>query len=175
MEEYWVVEYVPGYGISIQHARRLNDNEKKEYAEWYREKGFVGISNAVELDNISWEDLQDNNIRKGEPDGTFNGCYNEAYIISEDKKNMLLKLNEEKSKTKKALILSRKIQELEKTIKACENQGKLYTEEEAKKRYGDYNNVQNEGGYGYVPHFYTIQEYEYAKNELKTLQATNET
>ena len=31
------------------------------------------------------------------------------------------------------------------------------------------------GGYGYVPHFYTIQEYEYAKNELKTLQATNET
>lgn len=86
MEEYWVVEYVPGYGISIQRARRLNDNEKKEYAEWYREKGFVGISNAVELDNISWEDLQDNNIRKGEPDGTFNGCYNEAYIISEDKK-----------------------------------------------------------------------------------------
>lgn len=41
MEEYWVVEYVPGYGISIQRARRLNDNEKKSMRNGIEKKGLL--------------------------------------------------------------------------------------------------------------------------------------
>lgn len=32
-----------------------------------------------------------------------------------------------------------------------------------------YNNIHNEGGEGYIPHFYTYEEYEYAKKLLSKL------
>lgn len=43
---------------------------------------------------------------------------------------------------------------------------KLYTAEEAKRMRKTWNNVINEGGSGYVPHFYTFEEVESAKREL---------
>jgi DNA polymerase III alpha subunit (gram-positive type) len=55
-------------------------------------------------------------------------------------------------------------------IKAAEKQDKLYTAEEAKTRRMAWINVQNEGGEGYVPHFYTIDEVEAAKRWLDAHQ-----
>ena len=58
----------------------------------------------------------------------------------------------------------------EETIRMCEKQGKLYTKEEAKLERKKYNDVFNEGGEGYVPHFYTVDEYEFAKKRTEDIQ-----
>ena len=46
--------------------------------------------------------------------------------------------------------------------------GKMTKEEAAKKR-REYNNLYNEGGCGFIPHFWTVDEYEDAKKELHKL------
>ena len=57
-------------------------------------------------------------------------------------------------------------------IAACEKQKKLYTNEEANEARRNFINVYNEGGEGFVPHFYTIDEYEEAKRKLEVLEVT---
>ena len=69
----------------------------------------------------------------------------------------------EKKETEESIAECRKI------IEQCEKQEKLYTKEEAVKKRRDYNNLYNEGGEGYVPHFYTIEEYEFTKTKLNEL------
>lgn len=73
------------------------------------------------------------------------------------------KSRKEKKETEESIAECRKI------IEQCEKQEKLYTKEEAVKKRRDYNNLYNEGGEGYVPHFYTIEEYEFTKTKLNEL------
>lgn len=49
-------------------------------------------------------------------------------------------------------------------IAACERQHDLPTKDEAKRRMKAYNDAVNEGGEGYVPHIYSIEDYERAKS-----------
>lgn len=49
------------------------------------------------------------------------------------------------------------------TIAKAEAQKDIPSREEAKRRMNAYNNVANEGGYGYVPHWVSREEYEAAK------------
>lgn len=49
--------------------------------------------------------------------------------------------------------------------------GKLPSADEAKEQARRYNNVYNEGGEGYVPHYYTQEEYERMAAELAELTA----
>lgn len=63
----------------------------------------------------------------------------------------------------------KRIAELEKFI-AKYGETKL-TKSEAKQARINYNNLYNEGGYGYVPHFASADEIEAAKAELETLRA----
>lgn len=76
---------------------------------------------------------------------------------------MSLTSRKEKKKIEKSIVEYRQI------IEQCEKQEKLYTREEAAEKYRDYNRLYNEGGEGYVPHFYTIEEYELAKAGLSEL------
>ena len=46
---------------------------------------------------------------------------------------------------------------------------KLYHAQDVKKMEKQYNDLYNEGGEGYIPHFYTFEEYEYAKKQLAKL------
>lgn len=46
---------------------------------------------------------------------------------------------------------------------------KLYHAQEVRKMKKQYNDIHNEGGEGYIPHFYTFEEYEYAKKQLAKL------
>ena len=48
-------------------------------------------------------------------------------------------------------------------IEKAEKQKDIPSKEEAKRRMKQYNDFMSEGGYGYVPHIYSREEYEYAK------------
>ena len=52
--------------------------------------------------------------------------------------------------------------------------GKLPSADEAKEQARRYNNVYNEGGEGYVPHYYTQEEYDRMFSELAALTAAQE-
>lgn len=168
MEEYLVCEVAYSYGVSLCNARRFTEEEKKDCADWFKDKGFVKIGDSINLEYISWVDVRDV-LKERKDDGSFSGCSNCAYIISEDEWNALIELNKKKKFEKEKKEIEESITEYRQIVEQCEKQEKLYTKEEAVKKRRDYNNLYNEGGEGYVPHFYTIEEYEFAKTKLNEL------
>lgn len=92
MKEHLTCEYAMAYGISLQKARRFTEEEKMHVADWYKEKGFVGISDSIQLEYLKWLDLA-KILGDRKEDGSFSGCGNSAYIISEDEWNELVTLN----------------------------------------------------------------------------------
>ena len=83
--------YAPSYGIEICAARRLTPEEKKHYAAWFAETGFIGVGSHVDLPCISHEDLPNR-----PDDGSFLGCYNQAWIITEAEAASYEKLNRQR-------------------------------------------------------------------------------
>ena len=172
MEEYLVLENAYVYGISLQKARRFTEEEKLNYADWFKERGFVSLGKPVKLNEIKQCDLESiESIDLSKPDGEFNGSSNMSYIINEEVWEALITLNESKRKDRVQKEKQEKESDYKEIVQACEAAPKLYTPEEAKQARINYNNLYNEGGEGYVPHFYTVDEYEWAKKNLAELEA----
>ena len=168
MKEYLVCE-TSDYGISLCHARRFDDEEKKKYVEGYRERGFVCTSNSIKLNSLCFSDYYDF-IKDKESDGSFDGCCNQAYIITEKEWNELIALNEKKGNEEKVAKNAESLAFYESVVRNCEEQEKLYTEEEAAKKAREWNEIYNEDGEGYIPHFYTVNEYKNAKAKIEELR-----
>lgn len=170
MKEYLVCEVADNYGVSLLHARRFNNGEKAGYSEWFRENGFVGISSypIIDLKEINWIDVR-NILNNRKLDGSFCGCSNSAYIVTEDEWNKLIALNDQKRNERLAKEKAEDIEYYKKVIQACESQQELYTKDESIAKAKEWNDIHNEGGEGFIPHFYTIDEYEYAKKKLEEL------
>lgn len=88
MKEYLVCEVADNYGVSLCHARRLTEEEKKKYSEWYREHAFISIKNThIDLDALFWNDIteffrKNREADNQKADGSFLGNSNLVYIIS---------------------------------------------------------------------------------------------
>lgn len=59
--------------------------------------------------------------------------------------------------------IKEKVDRAKSVIEKAENQRDIPTKKEAKRRMKQYNDIVNEGGEGYVPYIYSLEEYEYAK------------
>ena len=162
-----VLEHAYSYGFSIAEARRFRDDEKQNYAEWFREIGMVslGRDGTVDLPFVSLDDALVKDTLNRPADGEFLGCSNAAWIISATEKDQLLALNEQNEAKKKA----EEIAYLRTRLKELES-AKLYTEEEAEAAKNRWNDIQNQGGEGYVPHYPTFAEYESIKNRLSEIE-----
>lgn len=116
---------------------------------------------AIPLEDITFEDVQ-KVITTSDNDGFL---YNDAlYVITNEQKQALLNYN-----TKEILEKENKqINYYKELIKNIEKH-KLYHAQEVRKMKKQYNDIHNEGGEGYIPHFYTFEEYEYAKKQLAKL------
>ena len=80
------VEYAPGWGAALQWARRLTNEEKEKegWAEWYRDFGMYGVPGGDHIKvNVGLNELSEI-IGDREPDGSFPGCNNNAWIVSEE-------------------------------------------------------------------------------------------
>lgn len=169
MKEYLVCE-IESTDVYLLHARRLTGDEKKNYTDEYKERGFIKIASkdCVKLEEITRGDVG-NILKNRHSDGEFLGCSNFAYIISKEEWDQLVKLNNQKQEVEKQKEIAAEVERCNKIIAACEKQEKLYTKEEVAKKRKAYINLYNEGGDGFVPYYYTIDEYERAKSDLKEL------
>lgn len=168
MEEYLVANANLMHSTFIAKAQRLTEEEKPHYAEWFREIGFWVTGDRINLQNVPCNDLFDF-LGHRKSDGKFVSDSGMAFIITQEEWNQLVQMNNERQKEKEEKEREAKIREYTETIKRCEAAKKLYTKEEAGEERRKYINLYNEGGGGYVPHFYTIEEYEWAKSKLEEL------
>ena len=74
-------------GFSLHKARRFNEEEKPHYAEWFREQGFISLE-TTPLPHISWDD-----VSHRDPDGSFLGDSNRAWIVSDEEAQNYLSPN----------------------------------------------------------------------------------
>lgn len=130
----------------------------------YNHANVFDTAKAIEetpLEDITFEDVQ-KVIATSDNDGFL---YNDAlYIITNEQKEALLNYN-----TKEILKKENKqINYYKELIKNIEKH-KLYHAQDVEEMKKQYNDIHNEGGEGYVPHFYTFEEYEYAKKQLTKL------
>ena len=165
MQTYIVIENAPAYGVSICTARRFTDEEKQHYSDWCQEYGFVGMGDHIMLRTLKWSDMP-----KRKSDGSFLGCDNQAWIITEDEKACFIQLDADRQAEAERLKIAKNREYYEDLIKRASRQSKLYTREEAKRLAKQYNDIANEGGEGYVPHYYTIDEVEAAKQWIAAHQ-----
>ena len=173
--EHRVLQWALSYGMSIHKARRLTEEEKAEYTGWFKDFGFISLGEVIELEpDWYYNDEFVNQIRNREVDGAFRGCSNHAWIITEDEADEII-ARSTAAKTKRiASEKTKRIEILKAKIAKCEQQqaaSKLYSDDEAAIEFKRYNDLYNEGGYGFVPHFWTVGEYERMKTELKELEA----
>ena len=169
MKEYLVCETNLVYGNQLAKARRLTEEEKTHYVPRFREIGFVRVGDSVSLEYLSLHQIREV-LGKRESDGRFVSSSEDVYIVSQDEWDKMIKMNEEQRILKRKKELKEKIEDLQRTINNCESVEKLYTREESQTERKKYNDHFNEGGEGFVPHFYTIEEYEWAKENLKEYQ-----
>ena len=168
-EEYLTCNVNLMHGVFVTKARRLDEEEKTHYAKWFREIAFVATEKLIELDYVKCEDVFEL-LKNREKDGQILSDSGMAYIINQEEWNELLRIEKERREKKEEEEKQEQIKECIETIEKCEAAEKLYTLEEAKQERSKYNNLYNEGGEGYIPHFYTIEEYEFAKSKLDELQ-----
>lgn len=164
MTTFITIEYAPNYNTTICTARRFTAEEKKHYTPEFREKGFVGLGDDITLKHIGLFDLPDR-----EADGSFLGCNNFAYIITEAERDEYIRLNAERAAEVKRKEREAAIKDLRYQIAKAERQRDLPTREEADRRMKRYNDVQNEGYEGYVPYIYSRDEYDTMKKHLAEL------
>lgn len=130
----------------------------------YNHANVFDLAKAIEetpLEDITFEDVQ-KVITTSDKDGFL---YNDAlYVITNKQKEALLNYNKKEILEKE----NKQINYYKELIKNIEKY-KLYHAQDVKKMKKQYNDIHNEGGEGYVPHFYTFEEYEYAKKQLAKL------
>ena len=170
METFTTIIHESSYGVSILQARRLTEEEKTHYADWYAAIGMIGIGDSIPLPELTRRDLPDR-----ESDGSFPGTNNVAWIITADEAQRYQDLNAERARQSKIAEIQDRIDYYRRVIATGDRQPDLPSEAEARRREKDYNDAVNEGGYGYVPHWVSQEEYDRAKAMIEELSKELET
>lgn len=130
----------------------------------YNHANVFDLAKAIEqtsLEDITFEDVK-KVITTSDQDGFL---YNDAlYVITNEQKEALLNYNKKEILEKE----NKQINYYKELIKNIEKH-QLYHAQDVEKMKKQYNDIHNEGGEGYIPHFYTFEEYEYAKKQLAKL------
>lgn len=158
------------YSFSFCHAkildgRRLTEEEKTHYADWAKETMFISLGTIAELDFLKIEDMP-----KRKSDGQYNGTNNSAWIITDEEREAYVLENTKREKESIRKEMQERIELLEWRMSMMKNQKDFPSPEEARRRMKEYNDIFNEGGEGYVPHVYNVNEYINTQEELAELK-----
>lgn len=123
-KEYLVLERGCLIDWYLRRARRFNEDEKKRYAEWFKEYGFVAVDEGIKLEYIKFDDCK-SVVKDRKPDGSFCGYNNDCYIIDETQWEMLLQLNEKNKKIAAIEEIDEEIDSYLEIIRNCESQGRF--------------------------------------------------
>jgi len=157
--------------------KAMNNNKATECIEYDQSTGIISLNEAnVEGLVITWtkticelKNLTCRDLPKRESSGGFEGAgFNSSvWEITKDERVYFESLN----KTPAGATDNKdRIDYIEKKIASINDPENLPAEEEAIKAETSYNNLQNEGGSGYVPHIVSAEEFSGWKKELKELK-----
>ena len=113
-----VLDYDTGYDPQLKVARRLTEEEKKGYMEWFAESAFVGMGCDVVLTHMKFKDMP-----KKKTDGTFLGGSNLVWIITPEEYDHYIEENDKREREHREA-------ELEKTKILEENAARVAKEKE---------------------------------------------
>lgn len=164
-----VLEYAPSWGITLTEARFPTEEEKVGYADWFQKVMLIGSGKNIKLDFVTWEDLDFDLFRSRGKTYSFLGTNNSVWEISDEEWDSFLSLNAQRIEQKKQKDLEEEIAAYRKIISKAEAQRDIPTRQEAKRRIKQYNDIHNEGGYGFVPQIIDIDQYNAAKSRLAEL------
>lgn len=161
-----VVDYDFSFtSASIVDSRRLTEEERAQYEDWFQAIGLVAIGESIALPELHMADMPQRNS-----DGAFLGTNNRAWTITDAEAAALIALNAERAEAKAAAEKADRITYLESVITRAERQKELPSREQKSEMLRAYNRLQNEGGEGFSPWIITREEYEAAMAELKNLK-----
>lgn len=164
--------------IFLSTARRMTGEEKKRYAKWCRDLMMYLTGEPVYLRSLGWREV---NALAHTADkdviGLCPGGSGKLYALTDDEWAALIAADQQTADAKAVAERAERIDYLRDLLARADAQrvdGKLPFAAEAKEKARRYNNVYNEGGEGYVPHYYTQEEYDRMSAELATLTAAAE-
>lgn len=156
-------------------VRRMPDEEQQRYTEGYRGHMMLMTGEPVFLPALSDAEVYDlAHIAGKDVAGYLPRSSGELYALTDDEWAALIAANQQAAAAKAAAERAGRIDYLRDLLARADAQrvdGKLPSADEAKEQAHQYNNVYNEGGEGYVPHYYTQEEYERMAAELAGLTA----
>lgn len=164
MKTFWTIVR-EGYDVnpsSIIKARWLSEEEKKTLTEEFKDIMVCGIEHR-EIKNLTYEDTE--NLWKSGRHVCFPGSHNDAVVISEEDAGRLIQIDKTLGRKKKIEDLKELIRIHKEELRFLSSQ-KLHSRKEAKEAAAEWRKTMNEGGDGYIPHFYTCEELERCKDNL---------
>lgn len=158
--------------ITLQKAAYLSAEDKQHFLAEYRDIMMRPVSDTLSLDHLKRDDLY--TLLAGRKSiGQFYGSSNMIYEISQNEWDALVELNAKGEAAEEAKARSDEQAELIAQKESAERQmsdGRLPTAEEAKAKTKAWANTMNEGGDGYVPYYYTQEEYDEICRRLAELK-----
>jgi len=164
MKTFWTIVR-DGYNVNpseIIKTRWATDEEKKKLTKAFKDIMVYGIEHH-EINNLTYEDTED--LWKSGRHVCFSGGHNDAVIISEEDADRLIQMDKMLGRKKKVGDLKELIRIYKEELKFLSSQ-KLHSGKEAKEAAAEWRKTMNEGGDGYIPHFYTYEELERCKDNL---------
>ena len=156
-------------------VRRMPDEEQQRYTEGYRGHMMLMTGEPVFLPALSDAEVYAlAHIADKDVAGYLPRSSGVLYALTDDEWAALIAANQQAAAAKAAAERAGRIDYLRDLLARADAQrvdGKLPSADEAKEQARRYNNVYNEGGEGYVPHYYTQEEYARMAAELAGLTA----
>ena len=157
---YHILDYADAYGATLCEARTLTEEEKVHYVPFWQEHTLIAkYGSQIDLKHICGQDIRDVLKRKPTAYG-LPGGHSDVYILTPEEWDALIARDEQNRLAKEEKDRLEEIELLKQRKAKAERQEKLYTPEEAKAKRDHWIAVQNEGGEGYVPWYYTQEEYD---------------
>lgn len=159
-------------------VRRMPDEEQQRYTVGFRGHMTLMTGEPVFLPALSDAEVYAlAHIADKDVAGYLPSSSGELYALTDDEWAALIAANQQAAAAKAAADRAGSVDYLRDLLARADAQrvdGKLPSADEAKEQTRRYNNVYNEGGEGYVPHYYTQEEYDRMFSELAALTAAQE-
>lgn len=157
------------YPNELIEVRLPTEEEKARHCAGWAD-GLIfsaGLDSRVPIPYVKYDDIPSE--WKTRDCWTLPGCYNRCYEISDAEWDWVISLNAQRGAEKKEKERQEDIEWYQNIIRKAERQPDIPTPEEAARRCKRWNDVYNEGGYGYVPDIIDSARYARAKQMLQEL------
>lgn len=155
------------YPNELIEARLPTEEEKARHGAGWADGLIFGTDNRAPVPYVKYWDIPSE--WKTRDYWALPSCGNRCYEISDEEWDWLVSLNAQREAAKKEKERQEDIEYYQNIVRKAERQPDIPTPEEAARRSKRWNDVYNEGGYGYVPDIIDSARYARAKQMLQEL------